>query len=890
MEYLRTFMGANSPDLEFNKRPRHFGIKSEAIMKLLPYEGFYPSDRALQISTLFSGAYSSAATFTGTDSENRQQWNSLLCPFFAPGILYNSIKSGIGVEYPVWREGRNHSQFQQTPITQPLAAGLSGTLTSIGAGQIPGKSRRAPFDFSDVDVDRFFWSDKIPFEGILKPMEYINDQRIGIIPSDTNRTLINNNITASIDIETHQQTGLLNESLYKLAVSNFLASVPKFFLTEKPEGGHLSKFVGEIAPASVPTSPAGTAPTSQEVERTVNVKANTAYTMEVGVRKTESFNMYSNPYAFGQPTATGSSVWTGTPCGLKTAGTIPPAPKWPTHRAEFAPFAPPYYYGASYARLTYLPTVAATLTLREILDSDELYVEYGNDNGYLYDFDSGSFMLDSTTKQSVSTTTTPTYGWNRAWQNRMDVDASLVIDNNFPTSDGAPMSPRDRNKWVIMPKWECPILDFPSGSYGDATRYDFSSSIVPTEYTSSTHGMWHQYGVMPESKQGVYLYLADVDADSSEFRLAGNPSAGAGYVYRTRKIPDYVWAASASVESLAKLVGFKAEDVMPASTWVPAKAKRLGELAKDEEKTMSEAIIAIPYFYSGEENGMQAMTMTASPTQLGPKIKEFRKVFTKYSLPPALETALNPLLPIDYPEITDFINPFGGDEYDAIQPGTELTRVPVVYLLEHTVTLKRQDLADIWQGIMPDVARTLKVDVTAIDHYMPGVLAPEPGIGTPTFPEWIEKELELGLARNGHPRVDLIDTVPELIKNGFQPEIRWLVFRAKERGALGYDSMLYEELNGGASALSYNHAVGYISDSLPDAVKSDFELQKAAYTKGLYLEDQGPDPRVTYNWPYDYCSLIELGKISTRVGFRPDLKKELEEFDEINEDQNNGEQ
>jgi hypothetical protein len=47
---------------------------------------------------------------------------------------------------------------------------------------------------------------------------------------------------------------------------------------------------------------------------------------------------------------------------------------------------------------------------------------------------------------------------------------------------------------------------------------------------------------------------------------------------------------------------------------------------------------------------------------------------------------------------------------------------------------------------------------------------------------------------------------------------------------------------------------------------------------------------VTYNWPYDYCSLIELGKISTRVGFRPDLKKELEEFDEINEDQNNGEQ
>ena len=195
------------------------------------------------------------------------------------------------------------------------------------------------------------------------------------------------------------------------------------------------------------------------------------------------------------------------------------------------------------------------------------------------------------------------------------------------------------------------------------------------------------------------------------------------------------------------------------------------------------------------------------------------------------------------------------------------------------MNLKRQDLADIWQGIMPDIGKNMKVSVTAIDHYMPGVAMSSADEGLPTFPEWMKKEIELGLPRTGHPRVDLIDTAPEFIKNSFQPEIRWLVFRVKERGALGYDSMIYQEINGGKSSLSYNNVTGYIADDLPDSVRADFEQDKARYTQALYMSDQGLDSRITYNWPYDYCSLIELGKISSRVGFRPNLKEELDEFD-----------
>lgn len=56
--------------------------------------------------------------------------------------------------------------------------------------------------------------------------------------------------------------------------------------------------------------------------------------MEVVLRKTDSFNLYNNPAAFGIPTATGSSHWDGTSGNTRPTtgssnpsdgyGTVPP--------------------------------------------------------------------------------------------------------------------------------------------------------------------------------------------------------------------------------------------------------------------------------------------------------------------------------------------------------------------------------------------------------------------------------------------------------------------------------------------------------------------------------------------------------------------------------------
>tara|TARA_A100001391_G_C5074616_1_gene278956 strand:- start:1600 stop:3288 length:1689 start_codon:yes stop_codon:yes gene_type:complete len=396
------------------------------------------------------------------------------------------------------------------------------------------------------------------------------------------------------------------------------------------------------------------------------------------------------------------------------------------------------------------------------------------------------------------------------------------------------------------------------------------------------------------------MFISDVSADSTELRLLGNPTGsganrtietsgsfvstltGSARVEVVKKVPKFVLDSGREVDSLARLVGFKEDDIQAPGTFQPEKAKRLGQLAENGEKTISEAVLAMPYYLDPTSQEMKVMTLKGNMDALGPKVKEFRKNFTKYSLPPSLKKQLASLLPPNYPKVSKFINPFGGDDYDSIIPTEEDVNIPIVYLLEHTVALSRQDLADIWQGIMPDIAATMKTSVSAIDHYMPGDRVS--GVGSKTiFPELVLKELELGIPRNGHPRVDLIDVAPLGSNDGFIPDIKWMIFKVKERGVDTFSTFISEELNGGPGTFSYDSVFGVIADNLPDEQKDFLKRKKAEYTKGLYVSDDLGVAGNTYNWPYDYCSLVEMGKLSINVGFRPELEREIEDISEEQE-------
>ena len=888
IEYLNPFMAKDTLDFSFNNYPRHFEIKSDAVLKLLPYEGFYPVNRTLQLATLFSSSYS--FSFTGVSGSSTQAMRSMLRPYFAPGIIYNSIKSGIAVDYPVRRIGKNEDQFLPMTASLILDGALSGTLISPTAGQIPGNNRRFSgnnpatvgqnsFDFSVNNVNKFMWADRLPFEALLSPDNYLGNSRDATVLSDINEVIFN-------DV-----SGSLKEGspLYRKGMSNFLASVPEFFLSHKTNlngsDGFLTKFVSRFGKSSN-SSDSSADNSSVPSAAQVYADGQTAYMMEICLSKTDKFNLYNNPYAFGVPTATGSSGW-----ALYTSGNLgakgaqrPSGSTWPDHYGEFAPFTPPYYYGTSVARITFAPKDSRNYTLNEIIGNaaQDTTIEFLNESGSYYDFDIGSYLdLNGNTQ---STTATPPYGWNRAWQNRMDIDASVSLTNIFPLENGA-TTPVDPNKWVIMPKWECPILDFPNWSSATtAGKYNFSSSVELGDFDSSqagTYGMWHQYGIMPQENEGVFLYIKDVSLKETELRLVGDPTLGAtnstGQQIEMRKVPKWVIESGRTIGSLGDLVGFDPGEIMR-GTFESQKAKRLGVLGESDEKIISEAVIAMP-FYMDAANKPKFMTLKASPTELGPKIKEFRRTFTNYSLPPSLAMRLAPLLPSTYPRVSSFINPFGGDDYDSTLANVELIETPVVYMMEHGVSLSRQDLADIWQGLAPEAGTSLKMDVTAIDHYMPGEKVEEDPL---IFPEIIQKQIELNIPRTGHPRVDLLDISNLPSKDGFNVDIKWFVFKVKRRGLKSYDKLITKEVNG-YDFDPYQAAIDRLEQGPLSRASEERILGLRSVMSIMSYADNNAVNDPTYNWPYDYFSLIELDKITTKLGFRPDLAKENAELDEVQE-------
>ena len=68
------------------------------MIKFLPYDGFYPAQRTVQLANLFSASFLGPA---GGSHYSSGSARTGLTPFFAPGIMYNSIKAGMAVDFPM---------------------------------------------------------------------------------------------------------------------------------------------------------------------------------------------------------------------------------------------------------------------------------------------------------------------------------------------------------------------------------------------------------------------------------------------------------------------------------------------------------------------------------------------------------------------------------------------------------------------------------------------------------------------------------------------------------------------------------------------------------------------------------------------------------------------
>ena len=214
---------------------------------------------------------------------------------FSPGILYNSIKSGLAVDYPIVTDPStmNRTVFGTDQLDTSLHS-YALTITNATSSAQDGEG----YDGG------LYWNKRIPFEAIVEPNNYLDvDQFYSQEPHPSG------NLSASATWDGQ------GDELYTKMANNFMAEVPSFFLPN----GQLTSIVSKK-------------------QEDITLTAGAVYGMRVKMRRTmdsgrgkvyhyatsslpyyppqdvnsgsanvrENFTMYSRPSSFGPPVFAGS--------------------------------------------------------------------------------------------------------------------------------------------------------------------------------------------------------------------------------------------------------------------------------------------------------------------------------------------------------------------------------------------------------------------------------------------------------------------------------------------------------------------------------------------------------------------------------------------------------
>ena len=445
-------------------------LKCKALMKFLPYSGFYPVLRTLNLASLFSASF-----FEGT-SVNRSvavanqflgYKRPIITPYFAPGIMYNTIKSGLAVDYPVYDKS------------------FSGPLTRITASYEATASFKTTQGINDYGfrLNRDF-NKRLVFESILDPSEFYRGLNIRDQEPHPSGTLHPSTTTYAAFAET-------KDKRYKLAMHNFLAESMHFFVdktTIKSEYGDLDPRFGVMS-------------------------GNVPYEMFIILKKTGSFSMYDRPHAFGPPVANAFTRSSGIPSSLWTnqvnSSNATPSSAQYGKASAYSPFTPPYMsldhdydyespHSGSLVKITFDPNkFDATL-------DNSRYDLLTILSGSTYTYARNGFIPNAGLAN----------GQTKNIDNAMQISASINFTDTLfdfektvkETRDGlkfgAPNLDFDKagRKLIIETKFETPMLNFKNTS---ATLPKYGSGSI-------AKGMWHQYGALPSNpEEGVVIEIAD---------------------------------------------------------------------------------------------------------------------------------------------------------------------------------------------------------------------------------------------------------------------------------------------------------------------------------------------------------------------------------------------
>ena len=755
-----------------------------AAIRLNPYKGFYPAQRTLDLVSQFSRSFASGLAATGSSvyttanplplpsppARAQARWapspdelidnygaslRPLFQPLFAPGILYNSIKSGMAVDFPVVTRGGALGKlyYGATGDEDPW----HWATTCLEAATVK--------NIDGWDGSGSFFDVRLPFETIIEPGKTLRSLDLYDMEAHPSAAV---NATASLNISDA-------DKLYSKMASNFFGEVGNFFLKgrtyTKLESGIVTddmKFKsGSVYGARLKIRRSLTGERTYDLEsgswnQTAdgepgddNTYRNQGYTRFGGCLWTgsagsrafvsgasyplpqdprgtdsleETFTMYSRPSAFGPDYA-------GRPAGedSNSDGVINKQPIDCFNGFNWA-YTPPYYHGESWVDFIFRPVADRTYDLDTLLSEIEtVYWRVDPGPAITQRLQTSPTVIDRTVHPLLPDFAGLTYDNSddvrlRAPYLARCVNAnSMQLDASFNLFGVESVSLQEMNKfgnqnmsrnqtvgkrWIIQPKFETPMMNFANNGFHPIQTAS-STLTLPAKTIalpnagwgtgSVPRGMWHQFGVIePDPAKGIFVEIEDIPTNWLKNHYDVNLSAS---VYNNEDPHIEGQKLYKKMKSLVDLMGFEKEE----------SSMRLGELA--ESRTLKEAIVAIPYIVTSIDRPTRLGTSTtwAATQKKFIEISEerynsaraaVRGSMTGDSLDAAGESIRLLLQKMDryvLPPQFDFIN------NDSVTP-------IVMYMFEFEYKLDKDDLSYIWQNLAPRHYKKMEFQVQSTAH------------------------------------------------------------------------------------------------------------------------------------------------------------------------------
>jgi len=307
-------------------------LRCNALLKFLPYKGFYPAERTVELASLFSRSYAPYAEVSDVGSATRSQsYRTLLEPLFSPGILFNTIKSGIGVSsYVLANTGtvaKDITANESIPVTSSTNTSLFEGIVNYGA-QISLSSNNPASAGTNG-----YYIQKMPFESLYRPLSYFNENFITGSGAWYDTGVANDELLDSGGSGNVYMKINAGKKFYELAIDNFLCETTNFFTNGM--SGMSSKREDQFEPVVSGS------------EYRMRLKMFRTLTTDLEV-DTSSFDMYSREGAFGYPLGGNNPNQT---------------------RSYFTHVTAPYWSGSADIEFVYTAQTTGVPTLEEILSN-----------------------------------------------------------------------------------------------------------------------------------------------------------------------------------------------------------------------------------------------------------------------------------------------------------------------------------------------------------------------------------------------------------------------------------------------------------------------------------------------------------------------------------------